>query len=60
MWGALSVERTGLSFTMYNVQYIYILHVMTRMYIQYIQGSCQSRLSTAGYALSLVDSAYEF
>jgi hypothetical protein len=28
MSGALSDERTGLSFTMYNVQYIYILHVI--------------------------------
>jgi hypothetical protein len=30
MWGALSDEKTGLSFTMYNVQYIYILHVILR------------------------------
>jgi hypothetical protein len=30
MWGALSDERTGLSFTMYNVQYVYILHVILR------------------------------
>jgi hypothetical protein len=35
MWGSLSDEGTGLSFTMCNVQYIYILHAMTRMYIQY-------------------------
>jgi hypothetical protein len=28
MWGALSDERTGLSFIMYNVQYVYILHVI--------------------------------
>jgi hypothetical protein len=28
MWGALYDERTGLSFTMYNVQFIYILHVI--------------------------------
>jgi hypothetical protein len=28
MWGALSDERTGLSFIMYNVQYIYILLVI--------------------------------
>jgi hypothetical protein len=34
MWGALSDERTGLSFTMNDVQYIYISHVITRMYIQ--------------------------
>jgi hypothetical protein len=29
-WGALSDERTVLSFTMYNVQYVYILHVILR------------------------------
>jgi hypothetical protein len=29
-WGALSDERSGLSFTMYNVQYVYILHVILR------------------------------
>jgi hypothetical protein len=28
MSGALSDERSGLSFTIYNVQYIYILHVI--------------------------------
>jgi hypothetical protein len=53
-------EMTGLSFTMYNVQYIYILHLITWMYIQYIQGLCQCRLNTADHALSLVASAYEF
>jgi hypothetical protein len=42
------------------VQYIYILHVITWMYIQYIQGLSQSRLSTADHVLSLVASAYEF
>jgi hypothetical protein len=57
MWGALSDERTGQSFTMYNVQYIYILRVITWMYIQYIQGLCQSWLSTADHVLSLVASA---
>jgi hypothetical protein len=36
MWGALSDERTDLSFTMYKVQYIYILHVITWMYIHNI------------------------
>jgi hypothetical protein len=30
MWGALSDENTGLPFTMYNVQYVYILHVILR------------------------------
>jgi hypothetical protein len=44
----------------YSEQYIYILHVMTWLYMQYIQGFCQFRLSTADYALSLVASAYEF
>jgi hypothetical protein len=29
-WASLSDERSGLSFTMYNVQYIYILHVILR------------------------------
>jgi hypothetical protein len=28
MSGALSDEMSGLPFTMYNVQYIYILHVI--------------------------------
>jgi hypothetical protein len=41
MWGTFSDERTGLPFTMRNVQYIYVLHVTTLMYIQYIQGLCQ-------------------
>jgi hypothetical protein len=36
IWSALSDERTCLSSTMYNVQYIYILHVTTWMYIHYI------------------------
>jgi hypothetical protein len=30
MRGSLSDERTGLSFTMYSVQYVYILHVILR------------------------------
>jgi hypothetical protein len=30
MWGALSDERSGLSFTMYNVKYINILRVILR------------------------------
>jgi hypothetical protein len=29
MWGALSHKRMGLSSTVYNVQYIYILYVIT-------------------------------
>jgi hypothetical protein len=29
MWGALSDEKTGLYFTMYSVQYVYILHVIS-------------------------------
>jgi hypothetical protein len=54
MWGPLSDERTSISFTVYSVNYSYILHVMTLMYIQYIQGFCQSRLSTADYAVSFL------
>jgi hypothetical protein len=30
MSGALSDERSGLSFTMHNVKYIYILHAILR------------------------------
>jgi hypothetical protein len=30
MWVALSDERTGLYFTMYNLKYIYILYVILR------------------------------
>jgi hypothetical protein len=41
----------------YNVQYIYILHTVTWMYIQYIQSLFQSRLSTVYHDLSLVASA---
>jgi hypothetical protein len=60
MWGALSDERTGLSFAWVTVSSnksvvsMYILHVIKCMYIQHIQGVCQSRLSTADHALSLV------
>jgi hypothetical protein len=61
MWGALSDERTGLSFARVTVSSnksvvctIYILHVIKFMYKQHIQGLCQSRLSTADHALPLV------
>jgi hypothetical protein len=69
MSGALSDERTGLSFarvtvsnSLLSVCVIYILHVIKCMYIcmykcmyvQYIQGLCQSRLSTVDHALYLV------
>jgi hypothetical protein len=59
MWGVLSDERTGLSFASVIVSSnkpvvsMYNLH-FTCMYIQHIQGLCQSRLSTADHALSLV------
>jgi hypothetical protein len=64
--GALSDDRTGLSFvkvivysntSCHNVQDIYILHIIHAnkcMYIQYIQDLCQSGLSTADYALFVV------
>jgi hypothetical protein len=77
MSGALSDERTGLSFARVTVSSskflsvctVYILHVIKRMYIciyvcrsmykcmyiQYKQGICQSRLSTANQALFLIE-----
>jgi hypothetical protein len=61
VWGALSDERTGLSFTRVTVSSnksvvctIYTLHVIKCLYIQLIQGLYQCRLSTADHALSLV------
>jgi hypothetical protein len=63
MWGALSDERTGLSFarvavnsnkSVVSVSTICILHVIKCMCIQHIQDFYQSRLSTADRALSLV------
>jgi hypothetical protein len=44
--GTLSDDRTGLSFTMYNVQYVYILHVILRysftnlMYVTFCWQKC--------------------
>jgi hypothetical protein len=62
MWGALSDERTAVFLpesqsaviSLLSVCTIYILHVIKCMYIQHIQGLCQSSLSTAYHALSLV------
>jgi hypothetical protein len=66
--GALSDERTGLSFVraivcsntsfvkIYKIFTFYMLN-MIKTPIQYIQGLCQSRLSTADYAIFLVASA---
>jgi hypothetical protein len=65
MWGAVTNLRTGLSFvrvtvrsnksfaSMHLIFTIYmLLHGITmRVYIQYIQGSSQSRPTTADYAL---------
>jgi hypothetical protein len=59
MWGVLSDERTDLTFTMYNIFTFYLL-LHECMYIQYIEGLCQSRLSTTDHAVFLVASAYEF
>jgi hypothetical protein len=61
-WGALSDERTGLSFARDTVSSnefvvsitIYILQVIKCMYIQQIQALWQSRLTTAYHTLSLV------
>jgi hypothetical protein len=63
MWGALSDERTGLSFARVTVRNsksvvsLYNFHVNKLVYIQYIQDLCHSRLSTADHTLSLVPSA---
>jgi hypothetical protein len=60
MWGVLSDERTGLSFARVAavitlvICTVYILYLIKCMYLQYIQGLCQSRFSTADHALSLV------
>jgi hypothetical protein len=52
MWGALSDERTDLSFTMYNIFTFYVLHECIYC--------TQSGLSVPDHALSWVVSAYEF
>jgi hypothetical protein len=61
MWGALSDERTVLSFTrvtalvnLLSICTAYVLRVIKCMYIQRIQGLGQSRLSTADHALLLL------
>jgi hypothetical protein len=63
LWGALSDERSGLSPVGHCQQYlvhcqkcniIYIVHVTCFMYIQYILGLCQHRLSTADHATASV------
>jgi hypothetical protein len=60
MWGTLSDEITGLTFTIYNIQYIYMLLHECSIYVQYVQDFCQSRLSAADHAVPLLASAYEF
>jgi hypothetical protein len=65
MWDALSDERTRLLFasvtaviSLLSVCTIYmLLNVCINMYIQYIQGLHQTRLSTADHALLLVATA---
>jgi inner membrane protein involved in colicin E2 resistance len=62
--GALSNERSGLSFVSQSsvlvsmYMYIYTVYVQNIIEIviniQYLQGLCQSRLRTADYALLLV------
>jgi hypothetical protein len=60
MWAAFSDGRTGLSFARVTVSSnmsvvsTYNLLVIKCIYIQHIQGLCQSRLSTAVQDLSLV------
>jgi hypothetical protein len=61
-WGALSDERTGLSFARVivssdvccqNVQFTFYMSLNV-LYIQNIQGLCQSRFNTVDHVLSLV------
>jgi hypothetical protein len=63
LWGALFDERSGLSPVSLCLQYlvhcqkfniIYIVHVTCFMYVQYILGLCQHRLSTADRAKTSV------
>jgi hypothetical protein len=62
LWGALSEERSGLPIASQSLQYLVICQYMHKylhfrcltyifVYIHYIQGLCQSWLSTAMYAL---------
>ena len=61
--GALSDERSGLSFvgqsvlvsplSVFTYLHTFIKHLF-HSFVQYIQGLCQFRLSTADYALFLV------
>jgi hypothetical protein len=62
--GALSDERSGLSFVSQSSVFVSIyIHIYTVYLqniteivfnVQYVQGLCQSRISTADYALLLV------
>jgi hypothetical protein len=63
MWGALSMRRGQVCrlpeaqsavISLFSVCTIYILYVINYMYIQHIQGLCQSRVSTADHALTSV------
>ena len=64
MWGALSYERSGLSFvgqsvlvsplSVFTFLNTFVTHIYFSIFVQYIQGLCQSRLGTADYALFLV------
>jgi hypothetical protein len=47
-------DRSQSVISLLSVCTVYILYVIKCMYIQHIQGLCQSRLSTADHALSLV------
>jgi hypothetical protein len=62
MWGAPLTrgwvchlpESQSAVISLLSVRTIYILHVIKCVYIQHIKGPCQSRLSIADHALSLV------
>jgi hypothetical protein len=55
MWAALSDERTGLSFARVTVG---SNKSVISMYIQHIQGLCQSRLLTADHSIRI--KCYDF
>jgi hypothetical protein len=58
MWGTLSDERMGLSFTTYSVLYIYIWYMMMWLYLKYTHDFREYRFSIEDYASSLVVSTY--
>jgi hypothetical protein len=56
-WVCPLPESQSAVISLLSVCTIYILHFIKDTYIHHIQGLCQSRLSTADYALFLVASS---